>query len=43
MDFMRNKKRATNRNWHWELDQYVSPIKSYKLLPKDVKVVEYWH
>ena len=24
MDFPRNKKHATNRNWHWALDQYVS-------------------
>jgi hypothetical protein len=34
MDFLPNKKHATNRNWHWALDQYVSPRKSYKLLPK---------
>ena len=27
MDFLRNKKHATNRNWHWALDQYVSPKK----------------
>lgn len=25
MDFLWNKKHATNRNWHWALDQYVSP------------------
>ena len=25
--FLRNKKHATNRNWHWALDQYVSPKK----------------
>ena len=24
MDFLPNKKHATNRNWHWALDQYVS-------------------
>ena len=28
------KKHATNRNWHQALDQYVSPKKSYKMLPK---------
>ena len=27
MDFLQNKKHATNRNWHWALDQYVSPKK----------------
>ena len=27
MDILRNKKHATNRNWHWALDQYVSPKK----------------
>ena len=27
MDLLRNKKHATNRNWHWALDQYVSPQK----------------
>ena len=25
MDFLQTKKHATNRNWHWALDQYVSP------------------
>ena len=25
--FLRNKKHATDRNWHWALDQYVSPKK----------------
>ena len=37
MDFLWSKKYATNRNWHWALDQYVSPRKSYKLLPKVCK------
>ena len=43
MDFLRNKKHATNRNWHWALDQYVNPKKSYKSCQKNVKVIEYWH
>ena len=43
MDFLRNKKHATNRNWHWALDQYVSPKNSIKSCQKYVKVVEYWH
>src|SRR3954465_5386418 len=43
MDFLRNKKHATNRNWHWALDQYVSPKNSIKICQKYVKVVEYWH
>ena len=25
MDILRNKKHATNRNWHWALDQYLVP------------------
>jgi len=25
--FLRNRKHATDRNWHWALDQYVSPKK----------------
>ena len=25
--FLRNKKHATDRNWHWALEQYVSPKK----------------
>ena len=43
MDILRNKKHATNRNWHWALDQYVSPKNSIKSCQKYVKVVEYWH
>ena len=43
MDFMRNKKHATNRNWHWTLDQYVSPKNSIKSCQKYMKVEEYWH
>ena len=39
MDFLRNKKHATNRNWHWALDQYVSPKNSIKSYQKYVKVV----
>ena len=36
MDILRNIKLATDRNWHWALDQYVSP-------KNNMKVVEYWH
>ena len=36
MDFLRNKKHATNRNWHWALDQYVSPKNSIKSCQKYV-------
>ena len=43
MDFLRNKIHATNRNWHWALDQYVSPKNSIKSCQNYVKVVEYWH
>ena len=43
MDILRNKKYATNRNWHWALDQYVSPKNSIKSCQKYMKVVEYWH
>ena len=43
MDILRNKKHATNRNWHWALDQYVSPKNSIKSCQKYVRVVEYWH
>ena len=43
MDFLRNKKHATNRNWHWALDQYVSPGNIIKSYQKYMKVVEYWH
>ena len=39
MDFLRNKKHATNRNWHWALDQYVSPKNSIKICQKYMKVV----
>ena len=27
MDILRNQKHAIDRNWHWALDQYVSPKK----------------
>ena len=43
MDILRNIKHATNRNWHWALDQYVSPKNSIKSCQKYMKVVEYWH
>ena len=43
MDILRNKKHATNRNWHWALDQYVSPKNSINSCQKYMKVVEYWH
>ena len=43
MGFLRNIKHATDRNWHWALDQYVSPKNSIKSCQKYVKVVEYWH
>ena len=42
-DFPRTKKHATNMNWYWGLDQYVSPKNSIKICQKYVKVVEYWH
>ena len=32
--FLRNKKHATDRNWHWALDQYVSPKNSIKSCQK---------
>ena len=38
MDILRNKKHATNRNWHWALDQYVSPKNSIKSCQKYMKV-----
>ena len=41
MDFLRNKKHATNRNQHRALNQYVSPKNSIKSCQKYVKVVEY--
>ena len=34
MGFLRNIKHATNRNWHWALDQYVSPKNSIKSCQK---------
>ena len=43
MDLLRNKKHATNRNWHWAPDRYVSPKNSIKSFQKYMKVVEYWH
>ena len=43
MDFLRNKKHATNKNWHWALDQYVSPKNHIKCCQKYVEIVEYWH
>ena len=43
MGFLRNIKHATNRNWHWALDQYVSPKNNIKSCQKYTKVVEYWH
>ena len=43
MGFLRNIKHATNRNWHWALDQYVSPKNNIKGCQKYMKVVEYWH
>ena len=39
MGFLRNIKHATNRNWHWALDQYVSPKNSIKSCQKYMKVV----
>ena len=38
MDILRNKKHATNRNWHWALDQYVSPQNNINVA-KSI----YWH
>ena len=32
--FLRNKKRATPFNWHWALDQYVSPKNNIKSCQK---------
>ena len=43
MDILRNKEHATNRNWHWALDQHVSPKNSIISCQKYMKVVEYWH
>ena len=43
MGILRNIKYATNRNWHWALDQYVSPKNNIKCCQKYMKVVEYWH
>ena len=36
--FCETKKHATNRNWHWALDQYVSPKNSIKSCQKYMKV-----
>ena len=36
--FLRNKKHATDRNWHWALDQYVSPKNNIKSCQKYMKV-----
>ena len=41
--FYENIKHATNRNWHWALDQYVSLKNNIKSCQKYMKVVEYWH
>ena len=30
-------------NWHWALDQYVSPKNNIESCQKYMKVVEYWH
>src|SRR3954470_5989759 len=38
MDILRNQKHATDRNWHWALDQYVSPKNSIKICQKYMKV-----
>ena len=43
MGFLRNIKHATDRNWHWALDQYVSPKNSIKSCQNYIKVEEYWH
>ena len=43
MGFLRNIKHATDRNWHWALDQYVSPKNNIKSCQKYMKVEEYWH
>ena len=34
MDILRNQKHATDRNWHWALDQYVSLKNSIKSCQK---------
>ena len=43
MGFLRNIKHAIDRNWHWALDQYVSPKNNIKSCQKYMKVEEYWH
>ena len=43
MDLLSNKKQAENRNWHWALDQYVSPKNHIKCCQKYVEIVGYWH
>ena len=30
-------------NWHWALDQYVSPKNNITCCQKYMKVVQYWH
>ena len=40
MDIL-HQKHATDRNWHWTLDQYVSPKNSIKCCQKYMKVEEY--
>ena len=39
IDFLRNKKHAISRNWHWALDQYVSFKNSIKSCQKYMKVL----
>ena len=34
MDILRNQKHATDTNWHWALDQYVSPKNNIKSCQK---------
>ena len=41
--FSAKQKHATNKNWHWALDQYVSPKNNIKSCQKYMKVQEYWH
>ena len=36
MDILRNKKHATDRNWHWALDQYVRPKNNIKSCQKSI-------
>ena len=41
--FLRNKKHASDRNWHWALDQYVSPKNNIKSCQKVYESEQYWH